>query len=738
MKYEIKTRRIAQNWEEGYFTGNGTIGAIVMCHPGDERIIFNHEELFLHTTELECFPDMSDEFNELRRLKSEDDIISAATRFFNTARQRGMKNKIIPEDITLYPDSYYPPFELKINYSAPKENYERCLNTKTSEITAVFGTEEDKIKESVFTSHISNTVFIELTSQKNISCEIIPESVEAKNDFEKRLEKLCILHKSLVCEQGDMLFRTDMNNGYYCGRISISTNGKKVFSGSGMSITGATRILITVTIGVNEPAAMSEISDYAVAFLKSTQKYSAQFNSCKIELEENEFFESYIEDLFSEPHTENKLIALMQKLYYAGRYYAIGSFGRLPPNSQGLWSGNVSGRTLCDYISNIELEMAFWSIFSGNFAEKALCCFDFIEALIPDFEENARKLFGMNGIMVTSRFTTSGLAFHFSPGFTHIFWISGGAWISQLYYEYYRYTGDEEFLRSRALPFMCRAAQFYMDYVRDGEIFPSVSPENSPYRKTFCMAGRNAAMDIAAIRELFTSIEESCKLLGIENKYKITLPEYAYTEDGTLMEWADISADKAYSHRHLSQIYAIMPGFEAHKNKKLRFGIEAAIKKRLENGFWNEENGTCGWSVMHLINAYARLENTDGIEKALQFFFEHYVRENMTACLTYSTQQYQIDANLGYVNALYEMTVFSDENEIVLLPCLPKFIKALRAENLLLRGGHIIKELSYNESGAAVKILPKKDCRIKIRFGSSTNFIELKKNSVAEILLTQK
>ncbi len=106
---------------------------------------------------------------------------------------------------------------------------------------------------------------------------------------------------------------------------------------------------------------------------------------------------------------------------------------------------------------------------------------------------------------------------YFSGGFCHEFWIAGGAWLAQSYYEYYLFTGDKEFLEKRALPFMKKAADFYPDYVKNAEIFPSVSPENSPYESEFCMLGKNAAMDISAIKELFANISTASKILGTEN-----------------------------------------------------------------------------------------------------------------------------------------------------------------------------------------------------------------------------
>ena len=48
------------------------------------------------------------------------------------------------------------------------------------------------------------------------------------------------------------------------------------------------------------------------------------------------------------------------------------------------------------------------------------------------------------------------------------FWVTGAAWYSLFYYDYYMYTLDKEFLQKRALPFMEQAALFYEDFLKEG------------------------------------------------------------------------------------------------------------------------------------------------------------------------------------------------------------------------------------------------------------------------------
>lgn len=737
MKYEIKSKKRACCWEEGYFTGNGTIGAIVMCEPENEKIIFNHEELFLHTTELENFPNMSDIFLKMREAYRKNEQVEYACLFFEEAVRRGLKNKIFKEDKTLYPDSFFPAFELDINYEIGcVSNYQRSIDTSTGEITAAFEENGNKVVHRIFTSHIQNAVFANISSQtkKDISFKAV--MVKPKNEREKMLTDTCIKKISTEFDKNTYCCRVQMNKGFYDFKIVFLSDGKGVYEEGQINFKNASYVTAAVLIEVNNEADSTIITSYEEAFDENKEIYKEQFFRTMIEFEENEDFDGLSEELFLEP--EKKQAAIMQKLYYMGRYLAISSFGKLPPNAQGLWSGNIDGRMLCDYISNIELEMALWAIFSGGFTDKAMNCFDFIESFTTDFEENAKKIFGAKGIMVTSRFTNSGLLFHFSQQYTHQFWIAGGAWLAQTYFEYYRYTLDKDFLKNRALPFMRKTADFYMDYIKDKNIIPSVSPENTPYSDLFCMAGKNAAMDIAAIKELFTNIDKACKILNIKNEYSTEICDYSYSSDGALKEWSDNSAANAYSHRHISHAYAAMPGEEALYNIRLKNGIKRAMEKRIENGFYSEENGTCGWSVMHLINVFARLEEKEKVSEAMRFFTEHYLRENFTACLNYSRTMFQIDANLGYINALYEMLIYTSEDELVLLPGLPDFLKRGRASGLLLRGNRKILEMVWNENEIALKIFSGNDGFLKVRADNKTVEMKLCRNEISELLLERQ
>jgi len=89
--------------------------------------------------------------------------------------------------------------------------------------------------------------------------------------------------------------------------------------------------------------------------------------------------------------------------------------------------------------------------------------------------------------------------------------------IAQFFWQYFQHTGDESFLRSRAYPFMKKAAEFYLQYLKWDEakqeyfIFPS-----QPYEYPDGNQYRNPLTDLAMIRTSFRACLEASRILNVD------------------------------------------------------------------------------------------------------------------------------------------------------------------------------------------------------------------------------
>ena len=150
--------------------------------------------------------------------------------------------------------------------------------------------------------------------------------------------------------------------------------------------------------------------------------------------------------------------------------------------------------------------------------------FDYFDSLIPDWKTNARQIWGCRGIYSYMRHSDHGLIVQDAQW---QFWTAGAGWLAQLYYDYYLYTGDLDFLARRAVPFMKEVALFYEDFVvedADGKyIFsPSHSPENiaisKKNKKSKNRTTINATMDVAVTKEVLTNLIAACEILDVEKE----------------------------------------------------------------------------------------------------------------------------------------------------------------------------------------------------------------------------
>jgi alpha-L-fucosidase 2 len=350
--------------------------------------------------------------------------------------------------------------------------------------------------------------------------------------------------------------------------------------------------------------------------------------------------------------------------------------------------------------------MNYWAALPGNLPETTLPYFDYYGSMLEDFRINAKAVYGSRGILAPIAQTTHGLIYA-DPIWA--VWTAGAGWLAQLFYDYWLFTGDMDFLKNRTIPFLKEVALFYEDFLVEGQdgkmmFIPSMSPENNPSIPNASLVTINATMDVAIAREVLTNLCTACELLGIEEdgrkKWKNMLdklPEYRINEDGAIKEWIHTDLHDNYHHRHQSHIYPLFPGFEVTEESDpvLFNAIKIAVEKRLVVGLTSQT----GWSFAHMANIYARLG--DGV-RALQclellcrscvgpnLFTYHndWRSQGLTMFWGHGNQPpFQIDANFGLMAAVLEMLIFSAPGMIKLLPALPPQWRKGKAEGIACRG----------------------------------------------------
>lgn len=704
-------------WREALPSGNGTVGVAVLGNIKQETLIINHSELWHWGKNCEL-PDVSHKLMQTRTLMKEKRYLEASWCLTNALKEKGY-DTVLESPMPLANLKLVMPCEMGFS------NYSRELEMETGEVTVSWNEGTNYFKREIFVSRKDDVFVYRITSDQNINVSL---SLDVhKDEWDKIPERFVSTANTMKYEideeNGTISYGITHEDGTDCGVVLKVISSHMQQLGNVLDVELDKEILILGKVFVkgkyetSKQNLLKEINliptDYDTLRRRHIDIHKSIFCSANLELGANDM-STPNELLLLDAYGKEATNELVEKMWAYGRYLFISatSPSSLPSNMYGLWHGDYE---VCwsHHMANENIQMIYWHTLTGGLLDFNQSMFRYYSERIPVFQESARKMYGCRGIYVVAG-TTPNIANPTQIVPVIMNWTGAAGWLARHYYDYYLFTKDEEFLRTQALPFMFEAALFYEDFlVKEGEVYnyyPSVSPENTPqnFMPTDGVplahpmpTAINATMDIAIIKELFHHMIDSAKVTGIHldkiaiwEEILLHLPAYAINEDGAVKEWIDNEFEDRYDHRHLSHLYPVFPGNEINEenNKELFHAFEVAVKKR-------KLGAQTGWSFMHMAAIYARFGNAD---KALlcmdllaqsgilnNFYTLHNDWRNMGISLNMREAPIQMDANMGWTNAVQEMLLYNSPSLIKLLPALPKRWKKGKVTNWRFVGGFV-------------------------------------------------
>jgi len=252
---------------------------------------------------------------------------------------------------------------------------------------------------------------------------------------------------------------------------------------------------------------------------------------------------------------------------------------------------------------------------------------------------------------------------------------------------------------------------------------PSASPEQTAKPEQVKgmpghLKGRNyitagCTFDQGFVWETFSDTLAMADALGRKDPFLDTIREQITRldpiligADGQIKEYRE---EKSYSdigephHRHISHLCPLYPGTLI--NSDHANWMQAASKTLDLRG-----NRTTGWAMAHRMNSRARLGEG---EKAYEVY-QRFIRERTVQNLWTLHPPFQIDGSLGTMAGVAEMLLQSHDDDIKVLPALPKAWNAGHFDGLVARGNFVISAKWKDGKATEVSILSRSggECRI--------------------------
>ena len=444
------------------------------------------------------------------------------------------------------------------------------------------------------------------------------------------------------------------------------------------------------------------------------------------------------EDLWKKTHKADATPALLERVFDAGRYQIICSTGDWPPNLQGVWHGGGESAWMGDFTLNGNVPSAIAHYLNGNLPELLLSFTSYLEERIPQFRANAKNLYNCRGILVPGRSHIHGYDLHYNDDYPHQAWMAGAAWAGSFFYDYYRYTGDRDYLRDHAVPWMKETVLFFEDYLvedKNGyfEVIPSYSPEHGG-------TARNTTMDVAAIRMTLRNLISACRELGIEKENIVRwqamlakLPPYRINAQGQLAEWIDDTMPDNLEHRHASHFLPMWHGLqpEIARDPRILAAARKAVADKAAVRCRDKKGGVMGFGTVQIGLAAASLRDAETVWRVIDNLSTLYWFPTFAAahnCGRNGPEIFNADICGGLPAVMIDMLVQSKPGEITLLPALPDNLPRGTLEGALLRGAITVERLEWSPDSVTVELRSPKTQEVTLRTGPRAVSLTLNEN----------
>jgi len=213
-----------------------------------------------------------------------------------------------------------------------------------------------------------------------------------------------------------------------------------------------------------------------------------------------------------------------KSLYLCGSTIEPGCWS---PGLQGVWIKQNVPSWFGDYTTDVNLQSTYWGLMTANRLDFTEPYVRALRRMAVNARRETRDYFSMRGLRFPLQGSVDGFELCGGPASWLGVSIGQSAWLVQLLWQIYQYSGDREFLERIAYPLMKDTVLFYQDYMTWDERAQRYVIEPSQHFETWTGKGfegwgRNAMYDVAMVRMAFQQALEAARLLATDEDLQET------------------------------------------------------------------------------------------------------------------------------------------------------------------------------------------------------------------------
>ena len=463
---------------------------------------------------------------------------------------------------------FHPAFAIRLRRTGPAESpgHRRSVDFTTG----VAQTESEGRLSRVFVSRADDVIVHQVTT---------PDlDISLDHRLPGAPHGLAVGHGAVLTPEGALLTlraRYPGSDRAYTGITLVAvTGGRATLTPPGLRVTGADSVLLLTRVlrhtrrtgrarrgPVPGRAAAGRQDPYARLLARHTEPHRTAYGRVTLDLGADPAERALPgSELLRKPDSP----ALLERLFAAGRYHLLSASGLFPPRLTGLWTGDWDTAWSGAFTNDANVNLQTASAAGAALPEVTAALASLIHRQIPDWQDNAREIFGARGVVAPPHSDgESGLTYHFSREYPLHLWTAGADWLLKPLVDHDETRGERDPRTAHAL---AEVARFYEDFLHRVDenghlvVVPSYSPENRPANASW--GAINAAMDLSAARHALRTAADyhpGTEQAEIWRALADRLPPHRTNADGALAEWAWPGLDDTYDHRHLSHLYGVWP-----------------------------------------------------------------------------------------------------------------------------------------------------------------------------------